>query len=386
MREAVGIFGLVAGVIVVTLVARYGFVTSDTALDGAIVAFFFAVIAIGGLGGPAVAVHLWKNAAKLWGAVAGIVAGVALLANLSNSLGAIASRADKTQAQRAMASDGAKDDRAELIRISAERTKLPSARPAGTVEADIEAQRASKAYKSSNGCDPDQITAKATREACDAFRRLEGELATAQAAARLDAAAAAARGRLAKAQPVGSVNPLGDTLGRLLSVPAEIAATWQQVATVVVVELLIAFGLLAWELLAGRSSSPGLPGSTTTAPEHEPAPVETSVSVPLSAKRRVKDAPPARCPRPATPPRKVALIETGRAPGDIAKFAVAYLRPASGSAVAIPALYQPYREWCDEHGFRAETVERFEELFAALCDLSGFKRLGDECLGLRLAA
>ena len=62
--------------------------------------------------------------------IAGVIAVVALLANLSNSLGAIAGRADKTIAERANAKDASKDARAELARLTREREALPAFTPA----------------------------------------------------------------------------------------------------------------------------------------------------------------------------------------------------------------------------------------------------------------
>lgn len=45
------------------------------------------------------------------------------------------------------------------------------------------------------------------------------------------------------------MNPMAETLARIFHMEANAAATWQQVATVIVVELLIAFALIAYELL-----------------------------------------------------------------------------------------------------------------------------------------
>jgi hypothetical protein len=44
--------------------------------------------------------------------------------------------------------------------------------------------------------------------------------------------------------------------------------------------------------------------------------------------------------------------------------------------------------WCDQEGFKPVGAAKFEELFAALCDLSGFARASGEvyCVGLQLAA
>lgn len=388
MREALGIFGAIAGVIVVALVGRYGVASSDTPLDGVIAAFFFGVIAIGGIGGPAVAVHLFRAAdgwAKLWGLVAGAIAAVALVANLSNSLGAIAGRADRTLAERAQATDARKDHRAELARITREReamTLAPATADAVQAARDTVASAEAIRQRECGNGDPRQrgpnCRQRETEEQGkrDALAAVVIAKAATDKSTKLDADAAAIRARLAKAAPVASVNPLADTLGRIFAMPAETAATAQQVVMVIVVELLIAFALIAWELLTPRRELEAAP---------EPAEVAAAVLVP-----EVAPAAPA-LPGPRRPRRNaVALIETGRAPGDVAKFAVAMLRPAEGSSLAILSLYDPYCEWCEAHGFRPVVRERFIELFAALCDLSGFARAmrGGKalCLDLELAA
>lgn len=379
MRNAVGIFGGLAGAIVVALVGRYGFVTSDTRLDGAIAAFFFAVIAIGGIGGPAVAVNLFRTAegwAKTWGLIAGVIAGVALLANLSNSLGAIAGRADKTIAERTNASEAVKDARAELKRLTHEREKLPAFTPAGDEDvtaarqAVAAAEKASKAECGDGG--PTQRGARCLqREAEERAKRgsLAGILTNkglTDQAAKIDASAAAERRKVSTTAPVGSVNPMAETLARILRIPPGDAATWQQVATVIVVELLIAFSLIAWELLT---------------PQRGAAPVEAEVIKPRrSATRRHRRA----------LGSAVALIEANLVPGDVAQFAVAHLRPANGASLAIVDLYEPYKVWCRAQDASAVSEAQFEELFAGLCKLSGFGRADKNgkahCLGLQLAA
>ena len=57
MRSAVGIFGVVCGLIVIGLVGRYGFKSTDIEADAWIMAFLFGAIAAGGLFGHAVAVR-----------------------------------------------------------------------------------------------------------------------------------------------------------------------------------------------------------------------------------------------------------------------------------------------------------------------------------------
>jgi hypothetical protein len=378
MRSAVGIFGAVSGVIVVALVGRYGFVTSDTALDGAIAAFFFGVIAVGGIGGPAVAVHLLKAGkgwGKTWGIIAGAIALVALLANLSNSLGAIAGRADKTLAERSKASEAKKDARAELARLAAERKALPTFVPAteddvgAAREAVAAAARITKA-ECGDGTDAKQRGPRCRqREAEEGTKReaLAGILerkGITDRAAQIDADAADERRKLETAPPVSSANPMAETLARIFHVQADDAATWQQVVTVVVVELLIAFSLVAWELLT--------PPRVTA--------IEGEIVRPRrSSPRRTRISAPA------------AILIEAKPAGDVAQFAVAHLRPAPEATLAIGDLYQPYREWCSGQGMSAVSAPKFDELFAALCDLSGFGRTQNYCgkalcIGLQLTA
>jgi hypothetical protein len=78
------------------------------------------------------------------------------------------------------------------------------------VGANLEAARSGHPYKSSDGCVPERT--KATREGCEAFRKLGGELETGRAASGLEQAAAAIRARLATGAAVQTAD-LGATDG-----------------------------------------------------------------------------------------------------------------------------------------------------------------------------
>ena len=54
---------------------------------------------------------------------------------------------------------------------------------------------------------------------------------------------------LAGSKPVSSANPLADALSRIFHLPADLASSWQQLATVIVVELLVAASLAGYERL-----------------------------------------------------------------------------------------------------------------------------------------
>lgn len=341
----------------VSLAARYGYKGADTITDGVISAVTFGAVAAAGGALQALAVHVGahmrhRSWAIFWGIAIGLVGASAMVATVSNSLGAIAGRGDQTQAERLKASDTTKDDRAELGRLATERGKLPTFRPIGAVKADIEAARAGRAYKLSNGCEPAEITSKTTREACDAYRKLEGEMATAEAAARVDNEIVILRARLDKAPAVRSTDPQAATLARLFGVTQDDAAAWHYLFLAIVLELCVAGSMIGVELTKDARAV-----KVDQEPKINPVVAAKSIVVP---------------------------IKKGRPAGDVAKFAVACLRPAAGASIAIPDQYPRYQAWCEQQGFRAVGANKFEEQFAALCDLSGFKRTGTSCLGLRL--
>ena len=169
--------------------------------------------------------------------VTGLAGVVCFSVTIYGSMGGITGSGDKATAERSKAAEAVKDDRAELKRVTADRAKLPEFRPIGAVEADLATARAGRPYKSSEGCAPDRITSKATREACEAFRRLEGEHETGRAAVRLDEAAAAIRARLAKGAAVQTADPGATAVSLIVGTSAENVAAWSALLGSLALEL-----------------------------------------------------------------------------------------------------------------------------------------------------
>jgi len=165
-----------------TLAGLYGYMSADTVFYGGIRAASLCAVAVVGACCPAWASHHWQERRYGQCVITWFVCAVCLAVTLGGGIGTIAGGAERSTAERAKASSAAKNDDAELARITTELAKLPAHRPAGTVTADLEAARASRAYKLSHGCQPVEVAAKATRDSCDAFRKLQGELETAKAA------------------------------------------------------------------------------------------------------------------------------------------------------------------------------------------------------------
>jgi hypothetical protein len=155
-----------------SLAATYGYATGNSELYGVLRAVGWGAVAI--VGGCVPAWFFHHIDAKSYGRaiVTGLAGFICFAVTIYGSVGGISGSGDKVAAERSKAIAVASDDRAELARVKASLAKLPGYRPIGTVQA----AKASKAYRASDGCTPDKVTLSTTREACEAFRRLEGEL------------------------------------------------------------------------------------------------------------------------------------------------------------------------------------------------------------------
>jgi hypothetical protein len=293
----------------------------------------------------------------MWGFVFGLLAAVSLGANVVNSLGALAGRNDRTQAERIKVRNDARDDRAQLVRLVAERAALvfipattESVQAAREAVASAESIRKAECEDRGNRCRQRETDEQVKR---DALAAVLANKALTDKATRLDADAAAIRARLDTAPPVHNVDPLADAIGRLVHLPSEVAAAWQKASVVVVVELLIACALMAFELLGHQTK--------VTAREIEP--------------KRAGNVTP---------------IESARPLGAVAKLMVACPQPDDQAHVVIADLYEPYTAWCSRESLRQLSAGRFEEQVIALCERGGFElsriRGKVRCRGLQLAA
>jgi len=372
----VTILGTIAAIAIVAGVARYAFASSDTAADGAIWAVCFGVVALLALAGPMLAVLLGRISTS-WATAAWIVAGAAFLINVSNSLGAISSRGDKTQAERSKALSANKDDRAQLARIERERAAMTFA------AADAEAVQAAQAAATSaeairlrecgNG-DPKQrgpnCRQRETEEQTkrDALATILANKSATDHAAKLERDAEAIRARLKDATLVTTTNPHGDALARALGLAdAETAATAQQVALVGFVELAIAFLLAAGEKLI--EWKPRVREEPTG---------EVTVPAAASAEQVEIELPAATAPLPE--------VDT------VGRFMLACLRKASGEEVVGGAIYARHQRWCSEQVPPLPTLDprSFAQQFAARCERHGIRTRRDGskvyCVDVQLVA
>jgi hypothetical protein len=383
MRNAVGLFGIVCGAVVIWTVGNYGYASADDPAARWNIAFLFAVIAAGGLFGHAVSVRLWPIN-RLWSVLVGLACGAALIINLSNSLGALAGRNSRSTAETVSKASAIRDDRAEVARLQKALERLGPY--VATDQAAVDAaQRAAdtattaKERECGNG-DPKQRgrlcrdKEDAERLAADALAKTTAAKALTDRALKLEADMRPIRERLLNAGPIVEANVQGTAIAKLFRLPdaeAEFAATVQQFALAGVVEALIVLSMVSFELLGSNQSR-------QTASSSEPrTPLRTSW---LDWWRR-RSADPVKAHVPAIVPEKqgdpqvlkLVAVRSERSVGSIPKILTAALEPAVGQRVEMAEVYRRYKLDCASEGNAAVSPEKFADPLKRFCKGAGIR-------------
>ena len=364
MRSIVGIFGTMCGIIAVAIVARYGFMSADTKVDGLITAFLFGAIATGGLGGHAVAVRVWRHSWP-WSIIIGVVSAAALFVNLSNSLGFIAGRGEKGLAERAKSIDTVASDKAELARITKDRKSIPVF--AITTKASVTASQS--AVDSAARIRQEECKQRGPRcrdrelEEQAAHNKLvevtEAQAAT-ERASRLDTKIASLRAKIATAKPIGKANPQGEALKlifQLFQFPksvAESASTYQQFAVAAIVELLIVMSFVAFELI----------GREVRAAKSKPKSTDPTAEILNEISKHLQKGP-----RRAKPK---LVTSDGKRSGSVPDIMADILEPAKGERIEIEDGYRAYQATCANKELRPVSPDKFIEamqVFCARCEI-----------------
>lgn len=377
MRNAFGAMGLLCGAVVVALVARYGFKTTDIEVDAWIMAFMFGVIATFGLAGHAFAVYLWRHS-KTVAIIAGFIAVVALGLNLSNSLGAIAGRSDVVVQERVEKNRKIRAAEAEQKRLQGLRDAMAAFEYAdeATVEA---AKRAAQAASQSREAEcagrgrhcRDREADE--RKANEALTKATANKAATDRASKLEADIEAQRALLNELGPIVTVNVQGSAIARLFRLPedeAGFAATAQQFGMALVVELIILICLIGWE--ASRPKPEIGASSARLEPETSAKTPETpAISAEPVAEPYHEPATPVVIP----PPAKPKLIASSPTPvGSVNRILTDNLESAPGQRVEIAEVGTRYREVCREQGRKPVSMDEFVEGVEKFCKAIGLKR------------
>jgi hypothetical protein len=383
MRGLFGCLAVLLGAVSVSLAARYGYKGADTAVDGLISAVVFGAIALCAFIFDAAAVRLWFMRHCLGAGVVGTISAAALVVTFTNSLGAIAGRADINQAERIRASTEIAADRAELKRLAHERDGIalrPVTEDALTAarEAVVGAERIRLA-ECGNG-DPRQrgssCRARETDEQTrrDALGALLLDQAAATRASELDAAAAAIRIRLAKTAPVHNANPLGSVLELLFGAGASVLTAWQQAIVAAVFELCLVGVMVIFELLGHREVEKAMqhayaPGAS--AQVNQPAGAPAQQKVPVQCQRR---------PRAKAKASSSHLVRT---------FFHDHVQSAPGARVEMKALTRDIRTLASSRGVVLPGISKLLDDIETTCQERGICiEVGDDqrvhCLDVQL--
>ena len=254
MRALFGWLAVFLGAISIALAARYGYKGADTEVDGVISAVVFGSIALCAFIFDAAAVRLWFMGHRLGAIVIGAIAALALVVTFTNSLGAIAGRADMTLAERTKAADARKDDRAEMKRLQTALAAIGKYTP--TDEAAVAAAKRFADTATNNRtaeCDKRGPLCK-QREldeagAATTLATTTAAKATSDRAANLEADIRAVRKRLDGVEAVTNPNPLGTALELMLGAGAAALTAWQQAIVAAVFELCLVGVMVIFELL-----------------------------------------------------------------------------------------------------------------------------------------
>lgn len=198
--------------------------------------------------------------------------------NIVNGAGAIGTQRAEKLADKAHAAetlDATRQRRAQLLK---ELSFIPEHRPREAVERLIAAEKANRRWQSTAECSQDATTAKASREFCDGFRRLEAELASAKAAEKLTASLAEIDVRIASSSPVttGGIDPQTEIIADVTSMDQAKIRRWLPAATPIVLEIGAAtmwhFGFTIMGIGLGKRKDVPV-AVLEPEPEHNPAPL-----------------------------------------------------------------------------------------------------------------
>jgi hypothetical protein len=280
---------------------------------------------------PLVAISLWRKKHRILAAIAALFCAGVICYSLAAAIGfAASSRGEATTTNR-LAINDRKVWEARIERTARQLDQLGVPRPAGVIQAEIDAVLRTPG---ADGCTV--INGPVTNAVCPKVDKLRRELAASQRAAELDANLVADRKRLGAVPVAASVaDPQSATLSRLTALAEAHIRDIIAILIAVLVEIGSALGL-TFMLLASRS----LPAA--------PAPA-LRMGEALEDIKHEKRSPQYRT--------VVALSEK---PADtITRWAFSRLDVLRAGRVQAEIAYKDFVEWCETEGIRACSRQMF---------------------------
>jgi hypothetical protein len=349
MRKCLAVLACCIGIVSILLTARYGWKQADEEIDRWVAAVMFGSISLCAFVFDAVAVRLWFSRLRGISVFIGLIAALAFIVTFTNSLGGIAARADKVEAQRSRILDARNDERRELERLEKQLAEIGNYAPTdqGAVDAArraADAATAAKERECGNG-DPRQRgkfcreKEESERVAADALRKATAEKATTDRASKIEGDVRVLRKHLSSKEAVASANPLGNALSLLIGSAADVLTARLQSIIALVFELCLVGLMISYEALG-----------------------------------HISELEPVRATLPAG--QKLHLIASNASPpvGSVKRILTDNLDHSPGEKVEIAELGSRYRDVCKAEGKCVVSQDEFIDEAAAFCEAVGLNR------------
>jgi hypothetical protein len=384
MRVLFGCLAILLGFVSISLAARYGYKGADTLVDGLISAVVFGAIALCAFLFDAAAVRLWFLGHRIGSAIVGLIAAAALIVTFTNSLGAIAGRADTTLAQRTRIVDARADDRREQARLEKALADLGRFTP--TDEEAVKAAKRAADTATANRtveCDKRGPNCRAReldeQSAASHLAAVTAAKSTTDRARQLEAEIRTVRARLSAGESIGAPNPLGNALALLFGHAASVLTAWQQAIVAAVFELCLVGVMVIYELLGHGTPARVAVGATSAdASESRPAMPIATLPTPMTKELR-----------PLRGTRRKTRSNAKKDFASVKSFIRDQVFPADGNRVEMKALMHDYRVWCTQKGVAPIGLNEFLDEIENVCSRLGFEiEVGDDqrvyCVGVKL--
>jgi len=393
MRKVLGLLVLLCGIVSIAMTSRYGWKQADNTIDQAMSAMMFGTIALCAIIFDAVAIRLWVSGWRAAGFFIGVIACLAFVVTFSNSLGSILSRSDAVEAQRQNITDQRADNRRELTRLEDALTRIGSFTPTDQAAVEAAARAANTATDrrkvecGDNNEKRGPLCRQREIEDTDAAAKLAtttANKATTDRARDLEGQTAKVKAKLTGSENVGSINPLAQTLARIVPSLGDGISAMLQAAIALVFELCIIGMMIGFELLG--HAVPARP--TPHAEVQEPAP--PAVIVPAAPEPTPPPEPKMVVVPPLAKPKLIATNPDRRPVGSVKRILTAHLESAPGDKVEIAEVGNRYRDVCRRDGKRMVTSDEFCTELDDFCRTVGivWKKAGEHVylLDVRLAS
>ena len=347
-----GVLGvLAAGVLLAVSAAmnyRFGFSLGKTEMDGqiygmasaaadcfkALVPFFFFA---------ALRNRMWSQALA-----AALVWAVVSAYSMTSALGHAALNRLDTSGQRAVQTATYHDLRADADRAKEQLGWIPAHRPAETVAAELNVQKAQRQWTATRECTA--VTGKSARDFCQQYHKLNAEHASAQQSEKLETRIADLGSKLAKAgggTAMAEADPQASVLAKISGLDISTVQTALTIFVALLIEIGSGFGMyvaFAYWRLHDRRAEPVASAMATAAADH-PHVWADDVAAPVADSEAAQPQPAPRLgandnrtpARPLVPESDIQRYYRERV-----------VAAAEHASLTSSELYEDYCRWCEE--------------------------------------